>query len=109
MHTLQSLKLPPLRSRLRPRSRSVPLPLLCLGMADLWTSVRGASTLASDPVYSDASGVVGLLQQRLLDLGDCLPLAVGAHGGVNREWHGLIGRLADSAAPDKLSSMVTSL
>ena len=49
---------------------------------------------------------VGPLQQRMFDLGGCHQLVVGANGGVNRNWHDLIGRLTDSAAPSRWSFML---
>ena len=57
-------------------------------------------------IPSQGYRVVGPLQQRLLDLGGCRPLVVGAYGGVNRDWHDLIGRLADSAAPSRSCSKI---
>ena len=44
-------------------------------------------------------GLVGPMEQRLLDLGGVRPLVMGGYGGVNREWVELIDQLAERAAP----------
>ena len=52
------------------------------------------------------AGVIGPLQQRLIDLGGLRPLVIGAFGGVNREWHQLLSTLAEDAAPAMKSQML---
>jgi len=68
--------------------------------------LRKLAKLERHLILSQGYQVVGPLQQRRLDLGGCRQLFVGAYGGVNRDWHDLIERLADSAAPSRWSYML---